>query len=103
MAKERFPYEQSTFCSDPVRARHWYDTLERMSPIDVRALLAQSRAGPAGSVAIGTEVGMTRGFAEEWLAWRDRQKATDDLRKARWTIAVTVIIAVVGWGIALLK
>jgi hypothetical protein len=59
--------------------------------------------GPAGSVAIGTEVSMTRGFAEEWLAWRDHQKTADDLRKARCTIGVTIIIAVVGWAIALLK
>lgn len=104
MAKKRFPYEESQWSGgNPETGRRWYDTLERMSPVDVRALLAQSRAGPAGSVAIGTEVSMTRGFAEEWLAWRDHQKTADDLRKARCTIGVTIIIAVVGWAIALLK
>jgi hypothetical protein len=31
--------------------------------------------GSAGSVSIGTEHSLTVGFAQEWLAWHDRQKA----------------------------
>jgi hypothetical protein len=103
VAKDRFPHEQSPWSNDNEQRRRWYETLERMSPVDVRALLAQSKAGSPGSVSVGG-VSMTRGFVEEWrLAWHDRQKAGNDLRRARWTIGVTVIVAVVGWLIALLK
>lgn len=81
-----------------------------MSPVDVRALLAQSGAGPGGSVAIGTEVSMTRGFAEEWLAWHDRRKAErkdsfrhTQVRWLRWAVIVTAIVGAVGWLLAWLK
>jgi hypothetical protein len=74
--QERFPYEQSTWSGgDPERSRRWYEALERSGPENVRARLAQTDAGSAGSIAIGTEQSLTIGFAQEWLAWHDRQKA----------------------------
>jgi IstB-like ATP binding protein len=60
-----------------------------MSPGDVRARLAQVDAGSAGAIAIGSETMMTKGFAEEWLAWKDQRKAEreDRFRQMRvfWT------------------
>jgi hypothetical protein len=41
----------------------------------VRAILAQTAAGAPGSIAIGTEVSLTIGFAQEWPAWHDRQNS----------------------------
>jgi hypothetical protein len=50
--------------------------------------MAQSDAGSSGSIAIGT-VQMTIGFAQEWLAWHDRQKAANEVahheRQIVWT------------------
>ena len=71
----RFPYEQSTWSSDPEQKRRWYEALERTGPENVRVRLAQTGAGSAGSIAIGTEQSLTIGFAQEWLVWHDRQKA----------------------------
>jgi hypothetical protein len=101
MPEQRFPYEQSSWSNDVQEKRRWYDALERMSPPDVRALLAESKAGSHGSVPIGSERNITRGFVEEWLAWHDRQKTKrEDFFRAttiftnRWAaIAATMIAA----------
>jgi hypothetical protein len=77
--EQRFPYEQSSWSNDVQEKRRWYGALERMSPADVRALLAQSKAGSRGSVAIGSELNITRGFVEEWLAWQ--RSAKDESRR----------------------
>jgi hypothetical protein len=106
--KKRFPYEQSPwFPSDPEKGRRWYEALERMGPDNVRARLAQTFAGSGGSIAIGTEPSLTIGFAQEWLAWHDRQKAERETKFRRkqifWTawaaLAATgaALAAVVGW------
>jgi hypothetical protein len=74
--QERFPYEQCQWAhNDPARQRRWYEVLERTGPENVRARLAQTDAGSPGSISIGTEQSLTIGFAQEWLAWHDRQKA----------------------------
>ena len=75
MTGERFPYEESRWCSDPAQGRRWYEALERAGPANVRAVLAKTNAGPGGSVAIDNEISITIGFVQEWLAWHDRQKA----------------------------
>jgi hypothetical protein len=112
--QERFPYEQSTNGSggDHEKARRWYEVLERTGPENVRARLAQINAGSAGSVAIGTEVSMTIGFAQEWLAWHDRQKTEREAnfrrRQIFWTAcaalaaSVAALSAVVGWALKIL-
>src|SRR5262249_25465043 len=101
MSEQRFPYEQSSWSNDVQEKGRWYQALERMNPADVRAVLAQSKAGSRGSISMGTEANVTRGFIEEWLAWRDRQKTKAEgsfrgttIFTGRWAaIAVTVIAA----------
>ena len=74
MAKSRFDYQNNRWaCGNAALARRWYDELERANPENVRASLAQT-AGSRGAILIG-EVSMTIGFARDWLAWRDQQKA----------------------------
>ena len=108
MTKPSFSYEQSPW-GDADQLRRWCQALERMSPTDVRALLAQSKAGSRGSVSIGTEPNITRGFVEEWLAWHDRQKTADEesfrgttIFTGRWAaIGATVIAAAAVVSLAL--
>jgi hypothetical protein len=70
----RFPYDQSDYTGgDPETGRRWSETLEKMGAANVRARLAQSDAGSGGSMSIGREVSMVIGFAQEWLAWHDKQ------------------------------
>jgi len=106
----RFPYEQSTWSGgDPERSRRWYEALERSGPENVRARLAQTDAGSAGSIAIGTEQSLTIGFAQEWLAWHDRQKAEREAKFRRrqilWTAwaaiaaSVAALAAAIGWAL----
>ena len=105
--QESFPYEQCHWWqNDPVQKR-WYEALERTGPENVRARLAQTNAGSAGSIAIGTEINLTIGFAQEWLAWHDRQKAEREATFRRgqiyWTrwaaiaASVAAAAAVFGW------
>jgi hypothetical protein len=79
MTEPRFPYEQSEWhCGESER---WLQALERYGPENVRAVLyglykdTSSRA----DVAIGTTQ-VTKGFAQEWLAWHDRQKSNQDTK-----------------------
>jgi hypothetical protein len=108
--QERFPYEKSTWVHhDPERSRRWYEVLERTGPENVRARLAQTDAGSAGSIAIGTEISLTIGFAQEWLAWHDRRKVEREaaFRRAQiyWTrwaavaASVAALAAAIGWAL----
>ena len=77
MAQERFPFEQSHWApKEPEQQRRWHDALETTAPENVRAILAQLPfgMGSAASIPLGT-THITVGFAQEWLAWHDRQKA----------------------------
>jgi hypothetical protein len=108
VAEERFPYEQSSWSNDKEQRRRWYEVLERTGPANVRARLAQTNTGSRSAVFIGEEVSMTKGFAEEWLAWHDRRKAEredgfrrDQIFWTRWAaLAATLaaIAAAVGLG-----
>ncbi|SRR5712692_2112617 len=108
MADTRFPYEQSTWAhNDSERQRRWYEALERTGPANVRARLAQTDAGSAGSISIGTENSITIGFAQEWLAWHDRQGSereiafrTNQVFWTRWAALAATLAAsaaAVGW------
>jgi hypothetical protein len=107
---DRFPYEQSSWApSDTEQQRRWYDALERTGTESVRARLAQLYVGSSAAIAIGTETSLTKGFAEEWLAWHDRKKSEretsfrrDQIFWTRWAaIAATVasLAAAIGWAL----
>ena len=109
MAEQHFSYEKGRWSGDGPQLRRWYEALERMSPEDVRARLAQVNAGSAGAIAIGSETMMTKGFAEEWLAWKEQRKAEreDRFRQmqvfwTRWAAlaaSIAAAAAAIGWAI----
>jgi ABC transporter substrate binding protein len=71
----RFPFERCEWrAGDAAMNRRWYEALERLAPENVRAVLAISEVGSRSVIHIGAEA-MTKGFAQEWLAWHDAQKA----------------------------
>jgi hypothetical protein len=105
----RFPYETCEWRSnDSANNRRWYEALVRMGRDNVRATLAATgyMVGSRAEITIGAQA-MTKGFAQEWLAWRDNEKAqTENTFRARqiyWTrwaaLAATgaALAAVVGW------
>ncbi|MDH2341527.1 hypothetical protein [Bradyrhizobium sp. SSUT77] len=96
MKTDRFPYEASRWSpAQPDQAKRWFDELETQSPQNVRNRLAQTDAGPAGAVTIGTTE-MTIGFVEDWLAWHDRRREASEEKRHRkhwldwagWVVAV---------------
>src|SRR5262245_17832936 len=108
---ERFPYERSYWHNEDEQSKKWLDALERTGPENVRARLAQTNAGSAGSVAIGREIDLTIGFAQEWLAWHDRKKAEREVEFRRgqifWTrwaalaASVAALAAAIGWALTI--
>ncbi|GJE62024.1 hypothetical protein [Methylobacterium trifolii] len=76
------------------KADDWLQQLERSGTEAIRYKLAQHAGGSAGSIAIGTEPYLTKGFAEEWLEWKDRLKREADEahreRVAWWTKAAAI-------------
>ena len=64
-------------------ASAWVKILERTGPENVRGKLANldGRIGSGAAIPIGTESAFTVGFAQEWLAWTDQQKAVAEQRR----------------------
>lgn len=110
MKTDRFPYEMSRWLprDHPQQPKDWFDELERLGPHNVRARLAQSDAGSAGAIAIGSVNVMTIGFAQEWLAWHDRRReAVEEARHrrtvfwTRWAAAAATVAGAstaIGWA-----
>ena len=103
--KDRFPYEECQW-ADPKHQADWFDALERSGTEVVRMRLAQHEPGSGSTMAIGKAHWMTKGFAEEWLAWHDRRKAEreaqfrkDQIFWSRWgalAATVTALVALAG-------
>jgi hypothetical protein len=105
MSEDRFQYENCRWSSgQPDQAKRWFDELELTGPQNVRARLAQVKAGSGGSIAIGN-TDMTIGFAQEWLAWQDRQKAAAEAarheRQIFWTRLAAISATVAGTSAAI--
>jgi hypothetical protein len=111
MALSRFPYEQSEWRSP--EAERWLKALKLMGPENVRAILtgAYRDTGSRAAVGIGSALDVTKGFAQEWLAWHDRQNLERDtafrstqIFWTRWAaLAATVVAAagVIGWAVTI--
>jgi hypothetical protein len=104
----RFPFERCEWrASDAAMNRRWYEALERLAPENVRAVLAISEVGSRSVIHIGAEA-MTKGFAQEWLAWHDAQKAqreetfrTNQIYWTRWAALAATVAALataIGWA-----
>ncbi len=105
----KYPLEKAVFGpSDRSLADSWLHSLEMIGPENVRARLAQSAGlGPGAAIPIGMTTHMSIGFAEQWLAWHDRQKSErENAFKAKqifWTrfaalsAATAATAAVTGW------
>src|SRR6266849_4306333 len=74
LSSDQFPFEKSRWAGNPDTAKSWLEILERTGHENVRVRLAQHDTGSASAISIGGE-GITRGFAEEWIAWHDRRKS----------------------------
>ena len=99
MAKELSPCERySNWVQDEGKKKRWCVALKATGPEQVQIILQQSRAGSAGDVVVGGEF-MTRGFAEEWLAWHHNQRREEERsyrRKRLLWIIIPVVLAVLG-------
>jgi hypothetical protein len=73
----KYPLEKAIYGPDSKEmAESWVTNLEITGPENVRARLAQNaKFGPGAAIPIGMVQHMTIGFAEQWLAWHDRQKS----------------------------
>jgi hypothetical protein len=108
MVEARFPCEKSQWHRGDVELhKRWLEALELTGTEGVRIWLAQFDCGSAGSIPIGAELNLVRGFAEEWLAWSDKQKAAREIefrqsqifwtRWAALAASAAATSAVVGW------
>jgi hypothetical protein len=111
MSEDSFPFRECSWHHNDEQSIKWVAALEKNGPENVRARLAQTDAGPASAWAIGTERGITIGFAQEWLAWHDRRRsereATFRRRQIFWTrwaavaASFAATAALVGWAITI--
>ena len=100
VAKSRFNYQNNRWAGgNTTLARRWYKELERTNPENVRAILDQT-AGSRGAIPIG-KVSMTIGFARDWLAWHDQQKALREAKFRRWQFIASASVLLAAIGLAL--
>jgi len=98
-AARNAPRQPATLVAATRLARRWYEELKRTNRESVRASLAQT-AGSRGGILMA-EVSMTIGFARDWLAWHDQQKAVREARFRRWQFAASASVLVAAIGLAL--
>jgi hypothetical protein len=114
MTEDRFPFETSQWHpGDLERQRTWYEALERTGTGSVRIRLQQIEGSSNASMSVGGVQSMTKGFAEEWLAWHDQRKDEREREFRRnqifWTrwaaFAATVAAAAgaIGWIITVVR
>jgi hypothetical protein len=112
MDNQRFPFENSLWISNNAEhAKAWFEALENIGPANVRARLAQNDAGSRGAMSIGAVQTMTKGFAEEWLAWHDRRTAEREANFRGWQIfwtrwaalaaSVAALATAIGWAVTI--
>jgi hypothetical protein len=111
MVERRFPFERSTWERNPETKQRWFEAMESIGPENVRVVLAFDVHGSGAAVGIGTEI-VTKGFAQEWLAWHDRQKLQleadfreDQVYWTRWAAIAASAAAgasVIGWSMHLM-
>src|SRR3954469_1661665 len=87
-SNDRFPYEQhTTWDPDTKTAKHWTEEMERIGIENVRAIVGQADSGsPAKIRNIGLANNVTKGFAQEWLAWHDKQRTDREEEVRRETL-----------------
>jgi len=88
----KFDYSKSEWQSP--EAERWLKALESIGPENVRAILASAYRdiGSRAAVGIGSALDVTKGFAQEWLAWHDAQKAEREQSFRRQQLLLT------GWA-----
>jgi hypothetical protein len=98
-------YKQSPWYPNEEKSQRWLACLERTGAENVRYRLAQTDAGSAGAIAIGIETTLTIGFAQEWLAWKDRctSEKEDAFRRRQifWTRWAAIVATIIACGSAL--
>ena len=62
-------------------------------------ILARHAGGSASAISIGTQ-DMTKGFAHEWLAWRDERKANNQFWFRMWAPLVASLSFVITLAVA---
>jgi hypothetical protein len=105
---DKFPYQESSWHGGQEVSERWLAALEKTGAENVRARLALVSYGSGAAIAIGTEPIMTVGFAQEWLAWHDRGKSSEQTarldRQIFWTRTAAIAACVagasaaIGWG-----
>jgi hypothetical protein len=92
---KRLPFETHWKPAEHERAWRWYQELERLGPDNVRARVAQHDAGSAGALrGVGAEPNLTKGFAEDWLRYRDERESKKATRRFWITTTVALISAI---------
>jgi hypothetical protein len=81
MAKDRYPFERhSEWAQDLDSKRRFWEALEATGIDRVRTRLQEHNGGERSAINIGGCM-MTKGYAQEWLAWYDRQKEQEKEQK----------------------
>lgn len=89
----RLPFETDYAPAAPSQGRRWLMALDDLGMENVRIRLVQSGAEPADVFyRAGSDIAVPRGFAEDWLSYRDRRLRKVEQRW-RWAIFIPACIS----------
>jgi hypothetical protein len=92
---KKLPFDTSWSSGNPEQTWRWYEELERLGPENVRIRVVQHDAGSAGAIrGLGTELAVTKGFAEDWLRYRDQKEGSKAFRRFWITTGVALVSAI---------
>jgi hypothetical protein len=102
---EKFAYRDCAWHQNDETPEQRLAALEKTGATNVRAVLAITDASSRGAIAVGNVPVMTIGFAQEWLNWKDNQKAAADIerheRQIWWTRTAAIAACVAGGSAAI--
>jgi large repetitive protein len=88
----RLPFETDHVPGASRQVKKWLEVLDDLGMENVRIRLAQSSSGPDGAFyGAGSDIAVPRGFAEDWLRYRDRRSRVIEQRW-RWAIFIPACI-----------
>src|SRR6516165_6948997 len=89
----RLPFETDYAPAAPTQAKSWLRVLDDLGMENVRIRLVQSAAEPNDAFyRTGSDIAVPRGFAEDWLRYRDRRSHAVEQRW-RWAIFIPACIS----------
>ena len=89
----KLPFRSTYTSGDADKDRRWFEALENLGPEMVRMRLSQNDSNAGGRLESIANFYITKGFAEDWLKYRDARRARSTALRYAIVLAVSSVAA----------